>query len=103
MIDDSSSPRYPNPARASLRHSATVTDLASRRADDVLDTITLVFGGVNYGTIYVAAPYVKDKPIVLYLVPSGSGAASGEGELRGRLDCLITDDPALALEQQAAR
>jgi hypothetical protein len=81
---------------------ASVTDLASRRrSDDVLSTITLVFGGVNYGTIEVATPYLKGKPLVLYVVPQGS-ARAGDG-FAGPLDCLITDDVALAAELDVAR
>lgn len=102
MLDDiSTSPR--NPAPASRRQSATVTDLATRRdRNNVLGSITVVFGGVNYGTIPIRAPYAAGKPFALYLVPA-RGAASPDGVLDGPLDCLITDDPALSLELDAAR
>jgi hypothetical protein len=75
---------------------ASVTDLATRRRrDDVLRTITFVFGGINYGTIPLSAtPYVKGKPIVLYIVPQGPDCA-GDG-FTGPVDCLVTDDVALA-------
>jgi hypothetical protein len=79
-----------------------VTDIATRRrSDEVLSTITIVLGGVQYGTFPVAAPYVAAKPIVLYVVPQ-SGAWAGD-ELAGPLDCLITDDVALAAEVDVAR
>jgi len=79
-----------------------VTELATRRrSDDVLSTITIVFGGVHYGTIDVATPYAKGKPIVLYVVPQGDERA-GAG-FAGPLDCLITDDVALAAELDVAR
>ena len=77
--------------------SATVTQLmAGRRSDDVLASITLVFGGVNYGTIPISAPFVRGKPIALYIVPRDD-AEPGE-ILAGPLDCLITDDLALAAD-----
>ncbi len=79
---------------------ASVTDLATRRReDDVIETITFVFGGVNYGTVRTRTPYVKGKPVVLYLVPSG-GEPHG-AELRGSLAALITDDPSLAYDGEA--
>jgi len=91
-------PHYP--ARASLRRSTTVTDLSTRRREeDVLGSITLVFDGVNYGTIPVRAPYVTGKPIVLYLVPSQSVPSRAGDALHGPLDCLITDDIDLALDE----
>jgi hypothetical protein len=72
-----------------------VTDLATRRrSDDVLSTISFVFGGVHYGTIPIATPYVKGKPFVLYVVPQGRDCAGDE--FAGPLDCLVTDDVALA-------
>ena len=81
-------------------HSATVTDLATRRREDnVLGSITVVFGGVNYGTIPVQAPYAAGKPIALYLVPSDSRGPDADDPLHGPLDCLITDDVALALDE----
>ena len=99
MSDDSSTIRSPHaPARA----AATVTDLASRRrSDDVLRSITLVFGGVNYGTIRVSTPYTKGRPIALYVVPQG--ADPGGDVLAGPLDCLVTDDLALADAFDVAR
>ena len=85
--------------------SATITDLASRRrSDDVLQSVTLVFDGVNYGTFSVRARYSKEKPIVLYVVPSHGrpgGRDDGDG-FSGPLECLITDDPALALAREEA-
>ena len=80
---------------------ASVTDLASRRrSGDVLRSITLVFGGVNYGTIAVSTPYTHGKPIALYVVSKGDAAAD---LLTGPLDCLITDDVGLAVEFDLAR
>jgi hypothetical protein len=79
-----------------------VTDIATRRrSDDVLSTITIVFGGVNYGTIPVATPYVKGRPIALYVVPQARDSAGDV--FAGPLDCLITDDLALAAELDVAR
>ena len=49
----------------------------------------------------VATPYAKGKPIVLYVVPQG-GECAGDG-FAGPLDCLITDDVALAAELDVAR
>ncbi len=82
---------------------ATVTDLATRRrGDDVLNSVTLVFEGVHYGTFPVRARYPKGKPMVLYVVPSHGHAGDDDG-VRGPVDCLITDDPGLALAHEAAR
>ncbi len=85
---------------------ASVTDLTTRRCgEDVLNSVTLVFEGVHYGTFPVRARYPKGKPIVLYLVPSHGGLGGrddGEG-VSGPVDCLITDDRALALAHEAAR
>ncbi len=83
---------------------ASVTDLAMRRrGDDVLNSVTLVFEGVHYGTFPVRARYPKEKAIVLYVVPSHGhlGGRDGDG-VSGPVDCLITDDPALALAHEAA-
>jgi hypothetical protein len=81
---------------------ATVTQLATRRrSEDVLSSISFVFGGVHYGTIDVTAPYTKGKPIVLYVVAQREG--SGDAEFAGPVDCLITDDEALAAKLEAAR
>lgn len=81
--------------------SSKVTDISSRRVheDDVLDSVTLVFGGINYGTFRVRVPYAKGRPFALYLVAANAGATGADGELRGPLDCLITDDAALALDE----
>ena len=74
---------------------ATVTDLATRRrANDVIQTLTFVFGGVNYGTLTVHTPYVIGKPVVLYLVPA-AGEPNG-ADFSGPLEGLITDDASLA-------
>ena len=94
--------------RPDLRPERTrVTDLADwRRREvptaDVLRSITFVFAGVHYGTVPVAMPYTPGKPIVLYLVP---GCDSG-GDMRGPLDCLLTDDATLGADRsglEAAR
>jgi hypothetical protein len=87
-----------------MSHAAftKVTDLATRRrSDDVLSTITIVFGGVHYGTFPVATPYVKGKPIALYVVPQRRDCAGDA--FAGPLDCLITDDVALAADLDVAR
>lgn len=77
-----------------------VIDLGSRRhGDDTLTSITLVFGGVNYGTIPIRAPYAPGKPVALYLVPAGDSTTAAGDDLRGPLDCLITDEVALALQE----
>jgi hypothetical protein len=80
---------------ASPRATATVTHLATRRrANDVIQTLTFIFGGVNYGTLTVHAPYVTGKPVVLYLVPA-AGEPNG-ADFSGPLEGLITDDASLA-------
>ena len=88
-----------------MNDGASVTDLASRRrGDDVLNSVTLVFEGVHYGTFPVRARYRKGKPIVLYVVPTHDFIGGREGDgVCGPVDCLITDDPALALAHEAAR
>jgi len=99
MLDYSSTIRSP---RTSARGGATVTDLATRRRnDDVVRSITFVFGGVNYGTFPVAAPYDRGKPFVLYLVSGDE--RGGNDELSGLLECLVTDDVTLSAELRAAR
>jgi hypothetical protein len=83
---------------------ASVTDLATRRrGDDVLNSVTLVFEGVHYGTFPVRARYPKGKPMVLYVVPSHGQLGTCDEGVCGPVDCLITDDPALALAHEAAR
>lgn len=86
-----------------MPHSgASVTDLATRRrSDDVLSTMSFVFGGVHYGTIPIATPYTKGKPIVLYIVPHVPD--SSPDLFTGPIDCLITDDAALAADLDVAR
>jgi hypothetical protein len=97
MSDDGSTIRSP---RVSAR--ATVTDLATRRrSDDVLRSITLLFGGVNYGTFPIAAPYVRGKPFALYVVSGDE--RDGDADLSGSLECLVTDDVTLAAELRAAQ
>ncbi|MDQ6944573.1 MAG: hypothetical protein M3169_18905 [Candidatus Eremiobacteraeota bacterium] len=66
----------------------------------MLTTITFVFGGVHYGTIPIATPYVKGKPLVLYVVPQRDCAGN---DFAGPLDCLVTDDVSLAAELDVAR
>ncbi|MEA2688276.1 MAG: hypothetical protein QOJ39_121 [Candidatus Eremiobacteraeota bacterium] len=74
---------------------ATVTDLSTRRrGDDVLSSISFVLRGVHYGTFSVAMPYTRGKPLVLYVVPQGADVPADR--LAGPLDCLVTDDAALA-------
>ena len=96
--------------RASLTHGVrpsrqvpgTVTDIATRRAHhDIVESITLVFDGVHYGTFPVRIPYARDNPITLYVVPSRGDADSGASF--GPLSCLITDDPNLAATHDLAR
>jgi hypothetical protein len=97
-MDDDSLPGRVRPAyanHASPRPAATITHLATRRrANDVIQTLTFVFGGVNYGTLTVHAPYVTGKPVVLYLVPA-AGEPNG-ADFSGPLEGLITDDASLA-------
>jgi hypothetical protein len=81
----------------------TVTDLASRRrCEDLVTSISFVFGGVHYGTFPLSMPYTKGKPLVLYVVPSDTDAFHEAG-FAGSLECLITDDDDLALDREAAR
>jgi hypothetical protein len=82
---------------------SNVTDLATRRRrNDVLHSVTLVLGGVHYGTFAIDAPYAAGKPIVLYVVPADR-APSGRDRFTGPLDCLVTDDGGLAYGREAAR
>ncbi len=88
--------------RKAANGAATVTQIAAyRRTEDVLTSITFVFGGVHYGTIAVSAPYTKGKPIVLYIVPQQSGGDNAG--LSGPVDCLLTDEVALAADLGVAR
>jgi hypothetical protein len=81
----------------------TVTELATRRRNgDVLRSITLVFGGVHYGTLAISMPYTKGKPIALYIVSQGEDEG-GDDILAGPLDCLMTDDIALAADLDVSR
>lgn len=78
----------------------SVSDLsARRRGRNVLSTITVVLGGVHYGTLSVNAPYEPGRPFVLYAVPAGVGL----DPLTGTLDCLITDEAGLGTGQTVAR
>ena len=80
-----------------------VVDLATRRRreENVIESLTLVFGGVHYGTVAVRIPYASDKPIRLFLAPVEEGET--ENGLAGRVDALVTDDETAALELEAAR
>ena len=93
-----------SPADSPRRAHANVTELAAwRRESDVLETITIVFGGVNYGTIPIRTPYAGGKPIRLYVIPSSGTASCEPGAMHGGLDCLITDDPALGADLEHLR
>ena len=75
-----------------------VTDLFARRRDkDVICSITLVFGGVHYGTLPISAQYTRGKAVALYLSPQNGD------DLSGPLDCLVTDDVALARDAELSR
>jgi hypothetical protein len=100
MTDDDSTLQLP--FGQAQKTGAPVTDLATRRCRrDVLHSITIVFGGVHYGTIIVEAPYAQDKPIALYVVPARGDVDADH--LTGPLDCLITDDASLVLRRRAAQ
>ena len=77
-----------------------VVDLASyrNREENLIESLTLVLNGVNYGTIRVRVPYAPGKPIRLFLTPSAGG-----DELTGRLDALVTDDEDVLGDTRAAR
>ena len=102
MTDDNPllrSPNGPAPNGQAVKTDAPVTDLATRRGrKDVLHSITVVFGGVHYGTIILDAPYAQGKPMTLYVVPARDADAAVD--LAGPLDCLITDDASLARRRQ---
>ena len=99
MTDDNPPLRSPN--GQAVKTGAPVTDLATRRRrKDVLHSITVVFGGVHYGTIILDAPYAQGKPMALYVVPARGAGAGAANELAGPLDCLITDDASLARRSQ---
>ena len=95
---------YARPAaRASIAGPATVTDLAARRrSENVLETVSLVFGGVHYGTVPLNVPYTSGKPLMLFIVPSRSAPETADDLWSGPVDCLITDDPALARKDETA-
>jgi hypothetical protein len=77
----------------------SVTDLgARRRGRNVLSSLTIVLGGINYGSVPLSVPYEAGKPLVLYVVPAD--AAPGTD---GPLECLITDDAALGADLDLAR
>lgn len=79
--------------------NCSVTDLSSRRRErNVLSTITVVLGGVNYGTLSVDAAYEAGRPLVLYAVPAGP--SRGGDPPAGPLDCLITDEPGLGADAE---
>jgi hypothetical protein len=100
MMTDDPSPNAPRSGRATSPR-ASVTDLSKRRRrNDVLHSITVVFGGVHYGTIVVDAPYLEGKPMTLYVVPAQDGA--GSERLSGPIDCLITDDASLVQRRRMA-
>ena len=81
---------------------ATVTDISTRRrGDDVLRSVSFVFAGVHYGTFSVEMPYTSGKPLMLYVVPQGADVPADR--LTGPLDCLVTDDAALATDVDVAR
>jgi hypothetical protein len=63
--------------------------------------MTFVFGGVHYGTFPIATPYTRGKPIVLYIVPQVPD--SNRDLFAGPVDCLVTDDVALAANLDIAR
>jgi hypothetical protein len=100
MIDDADT--HPRRTGATPTGCASVTELATRRRiDDVLTSISFVFGGVHYGTIPIFAPYTRGRPIVLYIVP---GRAGTDGDIfAGPLECLVTDDVSLAADLDMAR
>ena len=83
------------------RPRAAVIDMRSRRrSDDLVDTISFVFGGVHYGTVAVSTPYTNGKPIVLYVVPRDH---SDDETFQGPVDLLMTDDACLAEHYREAR
>jgi hypothetical protein len=83
------------------RPRAAVIDMRSRRrSQDIVETISFVFGGVHYGTVAVSRPYTKGKPIVLYVVPRNN---SGDETFEGPVDILMTDDACLAERYREAR
>lgn len=95
MNDGSTNSTDSNPSK----NTAVVEMAAWRRRDDVLSTISFVFGGVHYGTLQLAVPYTRGKPLVLYFVPQNDGS----GDLAGPVDCLVTDDPLLGVALEEAR
>jgi len=85
------------------RSRASVVDLNAfrRRDENVIESITLVFDGVNYGTIPVRVPYAPGRPIRLFLTPCADAGTAGP--LAGRLDALVTDDETLSAELRPAQ
>jgi hypothetical protein len=79
--------------------NCSVTDLGSRRrTHNVLSTITVVLGGVNYGTLSVNAIYEAGKPLVLYAVPAGAGRGGDQTAMP--VDCLLTDEAGLGADAE---
>ena len=81
--------------------SATVTDIASRRvARDFIESITLVYDGVHYGTFSVRMPFAQAAPVVLYVVPSEHDA--DDPRTSQAFSALITNDPSLGIASDVA-
>jgi hypothetical protein len=79
---------------------ASVTNIETRRrtAENVLRSVTFVFGGVHYGTVPIEVPYTQGEPLVLYIVPENDA-----GGLCGPIDALVTDDGTLGTDVEIAR
>ena len=60
-----------------------------RERPDIIASLTLNLGGVQYATMPLRVPYRPGQPLHLFVVPAG-----GPHE-PGTVDCLITDDPSL--------
>ena len=85
-----------------MKMRSSVTELVTRRRrDDIVDSITFVFEGVNYGTFPVRARYAAGRPIVLYVVAAGPATNPAGSSFCGPVDCLVTDDVTLARGHEA--
>jgi hypothetical protein len=62
---------------------ATITNIGTRRrgTENVLRSVSFVFGGVHYGTVPIAVPYTQGEPLVLYIVPEHDGDRSLGGDI----------------------
>ena len=81
-------------AHAPLATGSPVANIAARRdrAANLVESVTFVFGGRNYGTFALALPYAEGVPFRLYVSARASGEVDADGTSAGPVEFLITDD-----------